>query len=127
MIEVLAGATMQHAEAGASTAAATLVNMGGRPIPNLAADAQLERVVRLCALARRLDLPVVPGLTVHQAKGREWKHVGVTLSASDISRLAAGLSAGSEWERKLYVALTLCPARHSACLRLCTAAQPDVR
>ena len=53
---------------------------------------------------RRSDL--VPGLTVHQAKGREWPHVGVALNDRDELMLAGGLRELQEDHCVLYVALT---------------------
>jgi DNA helicase II / ATP-dependent DNA helicase PcrA len=49
---------------------------------------------------------LIPGLTVHQAKGREWWRVGVALSAKDELMLAAGLQPLVEEHCVLYVALT---------------------
>ncbi|MFE9367823.1 3'-5' exonuclease [Streptomyces sp. NPDC006978] len=49
---------------------------------------------------------LVPGLTAHQAKGREWDVVGVYLTGAERESLRRGLSSDSEDHRKLYVALT---------------------
>lgn len=49
---------------------------------------------------------LVPGMSVHQAKGREWSAVGVRLADHDRSLLTTGLTATTEVERQLYVALT---------------------
>lgn len=48
----------------------------------------------------------VPGITVHQAKGREWNHVAIHLTADETKILETGLHYGDEAHRKLYVALT---------------------
>ncbi|MFI8888231.1 UvrD-helicase domain-containing protein [Streptomyces sp. NPDC053813] len=48
----------------------------------------------------------VPGLTCHQAKGREWDRVGVRLEESDAAALRKGLDPADEAHRSLYVALT---------------------
>lgn len=62
---------------------------------------------RLLALARRMNQPhVIPGMTVHQAKGREWPVVGVRLSEAEVARLAAGLKQDHFDDRVLYVGLT---------------------
>ncbi|MGP3775476.1 UvrD-helicase domain-containing protein [Streptomyces sp. SDT5-1] len=63
---------------------------------------------RLDSLRTRLQNPVrhILGLTCHQAKGREWEHVGVRLEDSDIQSLARGLTPTDEDHRMLYVALT---------------------
>jgi DNA helicase-2/ATP-dependent DNA helicase PcrA len=59
------------------------------------------------ALAERAASPdVVPGLTIHQAKGREWPRVGVSLSDAEASRLAHGLAEINESDRRSYVGLT---------------------
>lgn len=107
VLEVLSAGTPQAATAALSLLKTTLVSLGSKNIPNLQASAQLLRITRLQALAIRLNASkVVPGLTIHQAKGREWCRVGVTLTGSDQARLAAGLSHHTEGERRLYVALT---------------------
>lgn len=49
---------------------------------------------------------LIPGLTVHQAKGREWPRVGVALSTKDEQVLAGGLRELEEEHCVLYVALT---------------------
>jgi DNA helicase-2/ATP-dependent DNA helicase PcrA len=48
----------------------------------------------------------IPGLTIHQAKGREWNDVGVRLTDTEAALLGAGLSSEHGGHRKLYVALT---------------------
>jgi DNA helicase-2/ATP-dependent DNA helicase PcrA len=48
----------------------------------------------------------IPGLTSHQAKGREWDHVGLVLKQADVAALAAGLSVERPDDRALYVACT---------------------
>lgn len=46
------------------------------------------------------------GLSVHQAKGQEWKRVGVRLSATQKDALLAGLDSENDHHRTIYVALT---------------------
>lgn len=46
------------------------------------------------------------GMTIHQAKGREWDRVGVRLTDRERGRLAAGLDRDVESDRALFVALT---------------------
>ena len=66
-----------------------------------AAEAQLAR------LADRVDkAAVVPGLTIFQAKGREWDRVGVVLSRAQMATLAAGLHELDEEHSIIYVAIT---------------------
>ncbi|MDH6181364.1 DNA helicase-2/ATP-dependent DNA helicase PcrA [Microbacteriaceae bacterium SG_E_30_P1] len=48
----------------------------------------------------------VPGMTIHQAKGREWNSVLVVLDEQAVSALEEGLTGQTERERRLYVALT---------------------
>jgi len=48
----------------------------------------------------------LPGLTVHQAKGREWDAVGIRLTESERTALAGGLALENDSHRKLYVACT---------------------
>lgn len=71
-------------------------------------DAEQRQVDRLAALASRVASArrLVPGMTIHQAKGQEWDHVGVRLTAGEIGRLATGLDPDLETDRALYVALT---------------------
>ncbi|RSS46545.1 UvrD-helicase domain-containing protein [Streptomyces sp. WAC08241] len=67
----------------------------------------------LSSLRMRLEIDrgsLVPGLTCHQAKGREWNRVGVRLEEADEEALRRGLNPGDEAHRALYVALTR--ARH---------------
>ena len=66
-----------------------------------------RQVSRLMALGARLSLNhLVPGLTIHQAKGREWPTVGVILEPGQVGHLRRGLSQGVDSHRALYVALT---------------------
>jgi DNA helicase-2/ATP-dependent DNA helicase PcrA len=85
-----------------------VIQLGGARRPRAGgADAEQRQIDRLDALARRARAPrVVPGMTIHQAKGREWNHVGVRLSAGEIGVLAGGLDPAVESHRALYVALT---------------------
>jgi DNA helicase-2/ATP-dependent DNA helicase PcrA len=73
----------------------------------LPAAGEAVQVGRLRAIARRLNQSrCVLGMTVHQAKGKEWHAVGVRLKQGQIERLASGLSEGATDDRVLYVALT---------------------
>lgn len=84
-----------------------LVDFGSAPIRRLAGRQEAKRVARLVHLGRRLAVAQpVPGLTIHQAKGREWPRVGVVLNPTEHARLASGLTKDSEVDRALYVALT---------------------
>src|SRR5260370_869322 len=58
---------------------------------------------RLAEIATRIRYPgrPVPGLTTHQAKGREWEVVEVRQAASEREALAAGLDVRGESHRQL--------------------------
>ncbi|MFD1211123.1 UvrD-helicase domain-containing protein [Arthrobacter sp. GCM10027362] len=63
---------------------------------------------RLRSLGNRLlaTCRLIPGMTIHQAKGREWDVVGVRLTDSELSQFAQGLRSDDADHRKLYVAAT---------------------
>jgi DNA helicase-2/ATP-dependent DNA helicase PcrA len=66
-----------------------------------------SHVERLESLHDRLHAPrLIPGVTVHQAKGREWDRVGLRLTEDGRATLAAGLDRDNEAHRLLYVACT---------------------
>ncbi|MFJ3799896.1 UvrD-helicase domain-containing protein [Streptomyces sp. NPDC090088] len=84
---------------------ATIKEETGRQLPRRHAT----HITRLKLLRARLQAPgrrLVPGLTAHQAKGREWDHVGVRLTSAERGSLRQGLNPNNEDHRKLYVALT---------------------
>ncbi|MFJ8059458.1 3'-5' exonuclease [Streptomyces sp. NPDC096142] len=58
---------------------------------------------------------LVPGLTCHQAKGKEWGTVAVRLEENDAAALYSGLVLQDEEHRSLYVALTRA-RRHTVAL-----------
>jgi DNA helicase-2/ATP-dependent DNA helicase PcrA len=73
----------------------------------LAKKGEPIRQAEIEALRLRLQHEdLIPGLTVHQAKGREWPRVGVALSTKDEVLLARGLQPLVEDHCVLYVALT---------------------
>jgi DNA helicase-2/ATP-dependent DNA helicase PcrA len=83
--------------------------LGGYRRPRQLGPAQERKQLRrLEALRKRLGQSrrLLPGMTVHQAKGREWAHVGVRLTDDEQAQLAAGLSQDNDDHRRLYVALT---------------------
>ena len=63
---------------------------------------------RLGWLRERLqaDRDLILGMTIHQAKGREWDAVGLALQSTHVTRLAGGLSVSEAVDRALYVACT---------------------
>lgn len=84
-----------------------LAEFGGTSIRRLSSTQESRRIGRLVQLSRRLHLPrPIAGLTIHQAKGREWPNVGVMLQPAEQTRLERGLIVDSEVDRALYVALT---------------------
>ncbi len=75
----------------------------GRPL----APPVHDDIVRLGGLRARLLAPkLTPGLTTHQAKGREWSTVGVRLDSNEAHALQVGLVPTVESNRKTYVACT---------------------
>ncbi|MBE1579447.1 MULTISPECIES: UvrD-helicase domain-containing protein [Pseudonocardiaceae] len=108
VLETLRPATTQAATAAITALRAVLRLLGSprqlRRMPEAGEAVQLDR---LLALARRMNQPhVVAGMTVHQAKGREWPVVGLRLADVEVARLTAGLKQERFDDRVLYVALT---------------------
>ncbi len=67
--------------------------------------AATDRATRLVGEARSRRASI-PGMTIHQAKGREWNHVGIRLNSAELGFLKDGLDPTQESHRTLYVALT---------------------
>ena len=84
------------------------VTLGARRRPNrLPRDGEQIRQSELEALRQRLGRrDLIPGLTVHQAKGCEWQRVGVALRPADLVRLSQGLHELEPEDCVLYVAIT---------------------
>ncbi|WP_448232621.1 UvrD-helicase domain-containing protein [Microbacterium lacticum] len=73
----------------------------------LGSVAEAERVAQVERLAARLVKDsVVPGMTVFQAKGREWERVGVILTRAQRALLSTGLHELEDEHCVVYVALT---------------------
>lgn len=85
-----------------------LVQVVGTVSPRTLRPAHHAHTGRLADLAKRVLYSgrLVPGLTTHQAKGREWDAVGVRLSSSEREALAGGLTVQVDTHRQLYVACT---------------------
>jgi DNA helicase-2/ATP-dependent DNA helicase PcrA len=83
----------------------TLHEVTGRPLRHAVVRDDRQRIE---ALRHRVTnaAGLAPGLTIHQAKGREWDYVAVRLAESEKAALARGLSYERESERKTYVACT---------------------
>jgi DNA helicase II / ATP-dependent DNA helicase PcrA len=102
-------------DAKAALLRTTLTDMGSRPFRKMKDAEEAGRIELLWALGRRLGTAhLIPGMTIHQAKGREWADVGVYLLPGEEHHLAAGLSREQPSDRGLYVALTR--AKRSVCL-----------
>ncbi len=86
--------------------AAEAVSPKSRP-NRLQASAEAQRIQEVERLRLRLTrADLIPGLTVHQAKGCEWPRVGVALTAAHESALVTGLTNAQEEHCVVYVALT---------------------
>ncbi|MFE8941669.1 UvrD-helicase domain-containing protein [Streptomyces sp. NPDC007872] len=77
-----------------------------RPLPRRRAPVHTDRLEKMRARLQTSAVQIVPGLTAHQAKGREWDTVGVFLTDPERETLRHGLTPDNEEHRKLYVALT---------------------
>jgi DNA helicase-2/ATP-dependent DNA helicase PcrA len=89
-----------------------------------AAAKEAQRIAQIEALGDRLKQEsVIPGLTVFQAKGREWSRVGVVLTRTQEALLAAGLQALDDENCVIYVALTRAKNR---CVRLGSGTAPQL-
>ena len=105
--DCLAGGSWQDAHAALDLLRRILGPMCSGYIPKLKDSVEASRIRRLQALSRRLGrAQLIPGMSIHHAKGREWDHVGVRLSDEDQYQLARGLSQQRASDRALYVALT---------------------
>lgn len=82
-------------------------NLGHRRPRQLPSGTEQRCIELLDYLATRLSTHrVVLGLTIHQAKGREWDRVGLVLNPAQLDELASGLNRDSPDDRLLYVAST---------------------
>lgn len=81
---------------------------GSQRRPNRLKDSQeAARIGELSALRiRLLEKDLIPGLTVHQAKGGEWPRVGLYLTEDEAALLASGLKELDDDDCVLYVAIT---------------------
>jgi DNA helicase-2/ATP-dependent DNA helicase PcrA len=95
-------------KASVNAAYRRLTDVMGTVSPRTLRAAHAAHTGRLADVATRIRYPgrPVPGLTTHQAKGREWDVVGVRLAASEHEALATGLTVTMDSHRQLYVACT---------------------
>ncbi|GAA1937192.1 UvrD-helicase domain-containing protein [Amycolatopsis minnesotensis] len=108
VLEGLRPGTAQAAAAAIDTLRSILKLLGSpRRLSRIPGEGEAVQHSRLQALARRMNQPhLVAGLTVHQAKGREWPVVGIRLTHGEAAKLSAGLRQDHFEDRVLYVALT---------------------
>ncbi len=108
VLETLSVATPQACAHAIQQLRAALRALGSpRQLRSLPAASEAAQQERLHALAVRLNTGAcIPGMTIHQAKGKEWGRVGVRLKAAQVERLSTGLAESSADDRALYVALT---------------------
>jgi DNA helicase-2/ATP-dependent DNA helicase PcrA len=109
VVEILSGPGDEAPVRALAALRQSMKDLGAqRRPPTGRGDSEQRQIDRMAALAVRVRSGgrLVPGMTIHQAKGREWDRVGVKLRESDIQRLANGLDSADEGDRALYVALT---------------------
>lgn len=109
VVETLAGPDADASAKGLRALREAMKELGApRRPPSGNAETEQRQLDRLVALAPRVRFTgrLVPGMTIHQAKGQEWDHVGVRLSDPEADRVSAGLDRSIESDRALYVALT---------------------
>jgi DNA helicase-2/ATP-dependent DNA helicase PcrA len=109
VVEILSGPGGDAPERALAALRQSMRDLGAqRRPPAGSGESEQRQIDRMAALAARLrsGQQLVPGMTIHQAKGREWDHVGVRLRDTEIARLANGLDRDVESDRALYVALT---------------------
>jgi len=107
--QVLVGASATAPTDALSALRVAIASLGAVRRPRASsAETEARQIERLNSLRIRLQATesLVPGMTIHQAKGREWNCVGLRLTPTEIARLASGLSAATEDDRRLYVAAT---------------------
>jgi DNA helicase-2/ATP-dependent DNA helicase PcrA len=109
VVETLVSGSKDCAERALQQLRVAVKDLGAPRRPRAGSgDSEQKQVDRFSDLAARLrsSRTLVPGMTIHQAKGREWDNVGVRLSDTEIGHLAGGLDPEVETHRALYVALT---------------------
>ena len=106
LTDLVAGLPAVDALERVRDAAQTVSPKKARP-SRLMAKAEAQRVQEVERLRLRLTrADLIPGLTVHQAKGCEWPRVGVALNTAHEKALAGGLTNAEEEHCVVYVALT---------------------
>jgi DNA helicase-2/ATP-dependent DNA helicase PcrA len=107
-LESVAQILQSPSKSALNSAYDALVSVVGAESPRAFPKAHGAYTRRLELLRMRLQrkASVIPGMTTHQAKGREWENVAIALSEEEQSQLASGLSHGVEAHRQLYVGCT---------------------
>lgn len=105
ILETLGGGEPKAADVAWTQLVAVVKRESPRAFPRKH-PAQVARLEKIRQVLRSSTPRFIPGLTVHQAKGREWNTVAVRLTSREHATLAAGLDGANEEHRKLYVALT---------------------
>lgn len=108
VLETLSLATPEATASAIQQLRRVLKDLGSpRQLRALPAASEAAQQERLHALALRLNnIGCIPGMTIHQAKGKEWPAVGVRLKPAQVERLRIGLTETNPDDRALYVALT---------------------
>lgn len=83
----------------------TLLRVAARPLRHAIVSDDRQRIELLRRRVTHAEA-LAPGLTIHQAKGREWDSVAIRLDNSEKRALGTGLRHGREADRKVYVACT---------------------
>ncbi|PZS15846.1 MAG: hypothetical protein DLM60_16300 [Pseudonocardiales bacterium] len=105
ILETLRGDEPKAADVAWTQLVAVVKQESSRAFPRKH-SAQVARLEKIRQVLRSGRARFIPGLTIHQAKGREWNTVAVRLTDREHATLAAGLDGANEEHRKLYVALT---------------------
>jgi DNA helicase-2/ATP-dependent DNA helicase PcrA len=106
VLRTLSSPGRDAAERAYAQLAEAVTDVGGRPLPGLHWRYR-ERLELIQAKIRSQGgTRLIPGLTVHQAKGREWDKVAINLTMAEREALAKGLTQDQEGDRRIYVACT---------------------
>jgi len=101
-------ALCQDADAGPKAGYQAMVDLLSTETSTPFPPVHWQYTKRLGWLRERLlfDGDMVPGMTIHQAKGREWDNVGLALQDAHKERLLRGLTSAEATDRQLYVGCT---------------------
>ncbi|PKW18696.1 DNA helicase-2/ATP-dependent DNA helicase PcrA [Saccharopolyspora spinosa] len=105
ILEILRSDTSEAADTAWKQLSAVIKQESPREFPRKH-PVQVARLKKIRQVLRSKERRFIPGLTIHQAKGREWGTVAVGITDREQTMLATGLDVRNEEHRKLYVALT---------------------